>query len=562
MKRRSVARAIGLCLAGTGLFLFASTANAAPAPEGSYQQSCRNFAASHGTLSAECKNTKGDWNNTQLSDYRSCSGDISNNNGQLTCTKSSGTPAAAGPSGQGPAGTSGQGSGATGGQGSGGTGGQGSGATGGQGSAGTGGQGPAGTGGQGPSGTGGQGSSGTGGQGSGAPGGQGPTGTGGQGSGATGHGDDHSGDRTRHDNDSGAGAPQGSYKDTCRNAHIEGDNLIAECRTSGGDWHRTSLDNYRQCRGDIFNSDGGLRCRQGDEGRGGRGDEDRGAPAGSYKDTCRNVHMDGDNLVAECRTRDGDWHRTSLDNYRECRGDISNDDGRLRCRRGDEDHGGRGNDDHGGYGGGNEPAGSYAQTCRNIRAEHGDLEADCRNRDGDWHHSSLDNYRDCKGDVFNDDGRLRCRQGDEDHGGGYQPRGSYQQSCGNIRVDRGALEADCRTRRGDWRHSSLDNFRDCRRDIANDNGRLVCSGGGGYGNGRITLYVDSKYRGGRRSYDSDVPDLGDFSDTASSAYVQGGVWQLCTRRNYRGRCVTLNHNVSNFAPWGINDRVESLRRVR
>lgn len=465
MNRESAARGVAIGLAVAGLFFFASMANAAPVPEGSYQQSCRNFAANHGMLSAECKSRNGEWANTQLDEYRGCTGDISNNNGQLTCQKGSAAAGGTGPSGQ-PTGTGGQGSGAPGGQGPG--------TTAGQGQSGTGGQGPAATGGQGQS------------------------GTGGQGTGAPGHGDDHTGDRTRHDGDNGGGTPQGSYGDTCRNAHIDGDTLVAECRTSGGDWRRTSLDNYRQCRGDIANNDGGLRCQRGDEGRGGRGNEDRGdgGPQGSYRDSCRNIHIDGNDLVAECRTRDGDWRRTSLDNYRECRGDISNDDGRLRCQRADEDRGGRGSDDRGGYGGGYEPPGSYAQTCRNIRAEHGDL------------------------------------------------------------------EADCRTRYGEWRHSSLDNFRDCRGDIANDNGRLVCSSGGGYGYGRITLYVDSKYRGGRRSYDTDAPDLGDFSDTASSAYIQGGVWQLCTRRYYRGRCVTLNHNVSNFLSYGINDRIESLRRVR
>ncbi len=448
MKRRSVARAVGLCLAGTGLFLVASAANAAPAPEGSYQQSCRNFAASHGTLSAECKSSAGAWSATQLGEYRSCTGDISNNNGQLTCQKGSG---AAGPSGPGPARTSGQGSGATGGQGSGGTGGQGPAATGGQGSGATDGQGSGGhggTGGQGPSGTTGQGPAGTGGQGpAGTAGtsGQGPAatgGTGGQGSGGTGHGDDHTGDRNHSDNGN---------------------------------------------------------------------DSDRGAPAGSYKDTCRNVHMDGDNLVAECRTRDGDWHRTSLDNYRQCRGDISNDDGRLRCQRGDEGRGGRGDE---GQGGGLEPRGSYQQTCRNVRVDHGDLTAECRTRDGDWNRTSLDNFGRCDGDIANDNGRLLCQRGDEGRGGRgdeYRGRGGYEP----------------------------------RQAFA-----------------RITLYENSRFRGRSRSFDSDTPDLGGFADKASSANIQGGVWQLCTRRFYRGRCVTLDRNVNNFVSLGINDRTESLRRVR
>lgn len=171
------------------------------------------------------------------------------------------------------------------------------------------------------------------------------------------------------------------------------------------------------------------------------------------------------------------------------------------------------------------------------------------------------------------------RHDDGGEGDGWSPRGSYRSSCGDIHVDGSELEARCRDRDGDWRRTSLDNFRDCRGDIFNDNGRLRCrhdddddayGGGGGYdehprrGYGRITLYVDSNFRGGRRTFDRDIPDLHEYSfaDRASSAYVQGGVWQVCTRPYYRGRCVTIDENVYNFQNIGINDRTESLRRVR
>ena len=87
MSSGTVARAIGLCLTGTSLLFFSSAAQAAPAPEGSYQQSCRNFTASRGTLTAECKTRAGVWTSTTLDNYRGCSGDISNNNGSLTCDR-------------------------------------------------------------------------------------------------------------------------------------------------------------------------------------------------------------------------------------------------------------------------------------------------------------------------------------------------------------------------------------------------------------------------------------------------------------------------------------------
>jgi len=57
------------------------------------------------------------------------------------------------------------------------------------------------------------------------------------------------------------------------------------------------------------------------------------APQGSYLNSCRNVGMDGDRLIADCRTPDGGWHRTALDTDR-CAGDIANLGGRLSCNRG------------------------------------------------------------------------------------------------------------------------------------------------------------------------------------------------------------------------------------
>jgi len=57
------------------------------------------------------------------------------------------------------------------------------------------------------------------------------------------------------------------------------------------------------------------------------------APQGSYLFSCRNVGMDGDKLIADCRSPDGGWHRTALDIDR-CAGDIANLGGRLSCNRG------------------------------------------------------------------------------------------------------------------------------------------------------------------------------------------------------------------------------------
>lgn len=69
--------------------LFASAvANAdtsAPPPPGSYQDTCTDIEATWNTLSATCERRDGNWNYTTLSGYRSCDGDIANQNGRLKC---------------------------------------------------------------------------------------------------------------------------------------------------------------------------------------------------------------------------------------------------------------------------------------------------------------------------------------------------------------------------------------------------------------------------------------------------------------------------------------------
>jgi hypothetical protein len=67
---------------------------------------------------------------------------------------------------------------------------------------------------------------------------------------------------------------------------------------------------------------------------------------GSYQDSCENIRQRGPYLVAECRTVNGDYMRSSID-VRGCRGGVSNSNGRLTCGRGGYG-GGRGY----GYGGG------------------------------------------------------------------------------------------------------------------------------------------------------------------------------------------------------------------
>ena len=55
-------------------------------PQGSYQQNCRNVQAYGDRLRASCQDGFGNWHDTELRDWDSCRGDITNNNGTLQCT--------------------------------------------------------------------------------------------------------------------------------------------------------------------------------------------------------------------------------------------------------------------------------------------------------------------------------------------------------------------------------------------------------------------------------------------------------------------------------------------
>jgi hypothetical protein len=59
--------------------------------------------------------------------------------------------------------------------------------------------------------------------------------------------------------------------------------------------------------------------------------QERGAPDGSYRASCRSAHIYGDHLTADCRRADGRWEQTSLFDLNRCSGDIANVNGRLVC---------------------------------------------------------------------------------------------------------------------------------------------------------------------------------------------------------------------------------------
>jgi hypothetical protein len=283
-------------------------------------------------------------------------------------------------------------------------------------------------------------------------------------------------------------------------------------------------------------------------------------PDGTFTESCQNIQVRNGDLRAQCRAVNGSLNWTTLDDYEQCDGDIANLNGELVCRGGADDRGrDRDNDRDRDGSRGSLPDGSYRQSCRDIRTDDGDLFAECRDRQGRYQDSELENYRRCDGEIVNDDGDLRCERDDDDDRD--LPRGSWRDSCRDYDVSRGVLTAECRNRAGRWLDARLD-LRNCRQDVVNDNGRLVC--GAPVVRNRITLYRNVAYGGANRSFAGDTPDLGryGFNDVASSAAVSSGRWQLCTRSYYRGRCVVIDRNTSNFTRIGMNDRVRSLRALR
>ena len=73
-------------------------------------------------------------------------------------------------------------------------------------------------------------------------------------------------------------------------------------------------------------------------------------PGGSYLQSCTNVHIFGDRVIADCRRMDGSWDRTALRDVDRCVGGIANMNGRLTCTYGEQGYGSsREYRPHGGY---------------------------------------------------------------------------------------------------------------------------------------------------------------------------------------------------------------------
>ena len=137
------------------------------------------------------------------------------------------------------------------------------------------------------------------------------------------------------------------------------------------------------------------------------------------------------------------------------------------------------------------PAGSYQQSCTNVRVRGRTLVASCTNNSGQRVRSSLA-INSCTGaDIGNVNGQLTCvrtgnyyGRGRGRHGagqagryrqGGALPSGSYQLSCSGAFMNGSTLTASCTNNSGSAVTSYLD-VSQCRPndDIGNVNGQLRC----------------------------------------------------------------------------------------
>ncbi len=232
-------------------------------------------------------------------------------------------------------------------------------------------------------------------------------------------------------------------------------------------------------------------------------------PPGSYLETCTNPRVDGGwggnyrgTLRADCPDSRNRFRSTSTS--ADCDGDIANNNGQLMCSR------------YGNIGGGNLPRGSYRMSCYGSRMNGGTLQSTCMDTYNNRRNTTI-NVNSCRGrDIANDNGRLTCTN--------TATGGSYQQTCDSAYVNGNTLHARCADSSGYPRRTSI-NVNSCRgRDIANNNGQLVCANGNGNGG----------WNGGG------VPP-GSYQQTCTGAYMSGSTLTATCRDQYNGnRRATLN----------------------
>lgn len=236
-------------------------------------------------------------------------------------------------------------------------------------------------------------------------------------------------------------------------------------------------------------------------------------PNGSYKDTCRMIQVIGGTLIAQCQKKDGTWRNSTL-RYETCEGDIRNENGELKCKQKAKPVKPL-------------PKGSYKSTCKDIRVDGDYLRAKCEKRNGGWNNTKI-KYKKCSGDIWNDNGELRCKKS----GSASVPRGSYKKSCKNYYTEGNRLYAKCEKKNGGWKSSSI-NYKNCNKDIWNDNGNLTC---GNKNTGKLPP--------------------GSYKQSCKNIYVEGNVLEAeCLNRNGKYSHTSINYKKCNKGVYNDKGRL-------
>jgi hypothetical protein len=183
-------------------------------------------------------------------------------------------------------------------------------------------------------------------------------------------------------------------------------------------------------------------------------------PSGSWQASCNGANVAGSAFTASCRANNGSMRRSSIDLNR-CPGRlVGNNNGTLFCE-----------------GGGQVkptvlPGGSWQNSCNGARMSGNVFYASCST--GNGYRSASFNLAQCPGWALgNRNGSLFCETSGGNWGPGHFPGGSWQNSCGNAKLNGSTFSAQCSTGNG-YRQTTID-LRGCpSRLVGNRNGFLFC----------------------------------------------------------------------------------------
>jgi hypothetical protein len=129
-------------------------------------------------------------------------------------------------------------------------------------------------------------------------------------------------------------------------------------------------------------------------------------------------------------------------------------------------------------------------------------------------------------------------------------------ACGDVRATNNRGRYD--SHKGRNGHGRYDNRHDGRYDGRYDRSDRYRRSG-------VTLYTGARFTGRSIFIGGDYANLGStgFNDVASSVRIDGGgLWRLCSDKNYGGRCVTVSSGVVDLRRIGLGDNISSVRRIR